>query len=181
DVLLAVSMTGVERIEELLEQAASHGVAAVVIRHDSAVRQRLTAVARRAGVALLALAAHVDWAELTSRLRTALSTFGAPLERGAGELPEHDLVGFANALSDVIGGSVMIFSPQQDVLAASRLGPQDDRMRRQAVLEQHGPLRYRERLRSKGIYRRLWRYDEVVDVPPVPELGAGRRLAIAIR
>lgn len=181
DLLLAVGMPGVEQIEELLEQAASRGVAAVVVRHDSAARRRLTAAARKAGVALLALTPPVGWAELTSRLRTALSTFGAPLDRSAGELPEHDLVGFANALSDVIGGSVMIFSPQQDVLAASRLGPEDDQMRRQAVLEQHGPLRYRERLRSQGIYRRLWRYDEVVDVPPVPELGAGRRMAIAIR
>ncbi|MQA02458.1 MAG: hypothetical protein GEV07_06960 [Streptosporangiales bacterium] len=54
-------------------------------------------------------------------------------------------------------------------------------MRHQAVADQHGPLAYRERLRELGVYKRLWSSDEVVSVPPVPELGAGRRKAIMIR
>lgn len=94
---------------------------------------------------------------------------------------EMDLVTFANALAEAVGGSVVIFSPQQDVLAASRLGPADDAMRRQAVLDQHGPVAYRQRLRERGVYRRLWGTDEVLEVEPVPELGAGRRLAVAVR
>ena len=49
------------------------------------------------------------------------------------------------------------------------------------MTDQHGPAAYREHLGSLGVYKRLWSSDEVVAVPPVPELGAGRRQAIAIR
>jgi hypothetical protein len=75
----------------------------------------------------------------------------------------------------------MIFTPGQELLAASRLTEGDDDMRRAAVLKQHGPPGYRSRLTQLGVYRRLWSDEGVVDVEAVPELGAGRRLAVAVR
>lgn len=171
--LLLVIGTGTPRI---IEEAAECGVAAIVVRQDTTSRERLTEAAQQARIGLLALAPSIGWAQLTSQLRNALATSGGGLS-----LPEHSLTGFANALADSIGGSVVLFSPQQDVLAASRLRPEDDQMRRQAILDQHGPSQYRVCLREKGVYRELWRGDRVVEVGPEPEFGAGRRLAIAIR
>ena len=76
---------------------------------------------------------------------------------------------------------MLLFSPQQDVLAASRLGPDADKVRHQAVFAQQGPIEYRKRLSELGVYTDLWKGDTVVEVQPVPELGAGRRQAIAVR
>lgn len=189
DLLLAVGADEATVITE----AAAGGVAAVVVRHNAPERERLVRLAQERRICLLALAPNVGWARITSQLRGALSAAAAELTlcspgiRGLRPhgpiplLPEHSLTGFANALADAVGGSVVLFSPQQDVLAASRLRPEDDQMRRQAVLDQHGPSAYRTRLREKGFYHRLWRGDEVVEADAEPEFGAGRRLAIAIR
>lgn len=58
--------------------------------------------------------------------------------RGRCSASRHDLVSLANSLARLVNGSVMIFTPGQELLAASRLGPGDDEMRRAAVLDQHG-------------------------------------------
>ena len=87
----------------------------------------------------------------------------------------------ANTLATAVGGSVLIFNPQQDLLAASRMDPDADDVRHRAVFAQHGPSEYRTRLRELGVYDELWQRDEVVEVQPIPELGAARRKAIAVR
>ncbi len=180
DLLLAVGVAAVD-VAELLATASGRGVAAVVVRCPAAEREDLVAAARRTGVALLALAPGLGWARLTSQLRGLLSTSGARLDGDPSDRPRRDLVSVANTLAAAVGGSVMIFSPQQEVLAASRLEPGDDLIRHQAVLDQYGPPAYRERLREMGVYRELWGGDDVVDVAPVPEMQARRRQAVAIR
>lgn len=161
----------------VLPEAAAAGVAAVVVRNNVSDRDSLTSIARQAGIGLLAFDPAIGWAQLTGRLRGALAAWGA-----GPDLPDHTLTGFANALADAVGGSVIVFTPQQEVLAASRLRSDDDPMRRQAVIDQHGPSQYRECLRQKGVYRRLWGGDDqIVEIDAEPDFGAGRRLAIAIR
>ena len=180
DLLLAVGVAAAD-LTALLEAAAVRRVAAVVVRCPTAEREGLAEASHRAGVPLLALAPGVGWARLTSQLRSLLSTSGSPLDGDPSERPRRDLVSVANTLAAAVGGSVMVFSPQQEVLAASRLGPGDDLVRHQAVLDQYGPPAYRERLRELGVYRELWGGDDVVDVAPVPAMGARRRQAVAIR
>ncbi|WP_285762052.1 PucR family transcriptional regulator [Nocardiopsis ansamitocini] len=180
DVLLAVGVDA-ERALLLLEQAARCQVAAVVVRRSAALKKQLSAPARRAGVALLGLSSDMGWAQFTGHLRGLLSTTGADLDGESPGPPSRALADFANALSESVGGSVMIFNPQQEVLAFSRLAESDDPMRRQAVLDQRGPSWYRSRLRERGVYRRLWRSDEVVEIPAEVEQGVSRRIAVAVR
>ena len=180
DLLLVVGLSPHE-LEAVLEQAAEFGVAGVITRQPTAARDDLVRAARRTGVPLLALSPSVRWARLTSQLRTVLSTAGAPLDPDRSDRLHQDLVSVANTLAAAVGGSVMIFNPQQELLAASRLGPGDDVVRHQAVFDQHGPPVYRERLREIGVYQELWQGESVVEVGAIPELGAGRRQAIAIR
>ena len=119
---------------------------------------------------------------MIGRLRALLALASGPRHGPLGVLSrQQDLLGLANTLADLVHGSVMIFTPGQELLAASRLTEGDDDMRRAAVLEQHGPAGYRSRLAELGVYRRLWSDEGVVDVAAVPELGAGRRLAVAVR
>lgn len=179
-VVLAVGLD-VTETASLLVDCARRDVAAVVTRGERSARSQLTDVALEHGIPLLATAPGVGWAQAGSLLRNALSTSGAHAGQDGARVPHHDLTEVANTLASALNGSVVIFNPQQQVLAASRLRPDDDPMRHQAVTDQHGPAAYRERLRELGVYRRLWSGDHVVAVPEVPELGASRRLAVAIR
>lgn len=179
-VLLAVGLD-VPETAQLIRAAASAGAAAVVTRGELGSRAPLTDAAREHGVALLATAPGVSWTRTASLLRNALVTTGAHPRGEGADLAHHDLTAVANSLASAVHGSVVIFNPQQEILAASRLGPGDDEMRHRAVTDQHGPAAYREHLRELGVYKRLWSSDEVVSVPAVPELGAGRRKAIMVR
>ena len=180
DLILGVGLTPAQ-VEQLLDLAGSRGAAGVVCRQPTDAREPLQARAHQVGVSLLALGPTVGWARLTSHIRSLLSTSGSQFDSDLGASMPHDLVWVANTLSVAMGGSVLIFSPQQDLLAASRLGPDVDDVRHQAVFAQHGPSEYRKRLRELGVYNELWQGDQVVEVEPIPELGAGRRQAIAVR
>ncbi|MGW2276557.1 PucR family transcriptional regulator [Streptomyces sp. NPDC001770] len=167
----------------LIRAAAGAGAGAVIVKDggDRALREA-SALGTEHGVAVLALAPDQDWTDLIGRLRALLAVRVGPGTRRAAMFGRrHDLVSLANSLARLVNGSVMIFTPGQELLAASRLGPGDDEMRRAAVLDQHGPVGYRARLVELGVYRRLWSGPEVVDVAAVPEFGAGRRLAAAVR
>ncbi|MFE4683487.1 PucR family transcriptional regulator [Streptomyces sp. NPDC056721] len=180
--LLGIGTGGEAR--ELIRAAAGSGASAVIVKNggDGTGLRDAGALGREHGVAVLALAADQDWTDLIGRLRALLAVrMGPGTGRAAMFGRRHDLVSLANSLSRLVNGSVMIFTPGQELLAASRLGPGDDEMRRAAVLDQHGPVGYRARLVELGVYRRLWSGSEVVDVAAVPEMGAGRRIAAAVR
>lgn len=179
-VVLAVGLE-VAETAELIRTAAAAGAAAVVTRGDNAAKDTLVREARGCGIAVLATAPGVSWVRIASLLRNALVTTGAHAREDGADPTHHDLTAVANSLASAVNGSVVIFNPQQEILAASRLGPGDDPMRHRAVTDQHGPAAYREQLRELGVYKRLWSSDEVVSVPAVPELGAGRRKAIMVR
>ncbi|WP_392672696.1 PucR family transcriptional regulator [Streptomyces sp. LN785] len=168
----------------LVRRAAEGGAGGVVVKEggDETAYRGAAALAEAHGVAVLALAAEQQWTELIGRLRALLAVPVGPRPGHAAVLGRrHDLVSLANTLAELVHGSVMIFTPGQELLAASRLGPGDDEMRRTAVLDQQGPAGYRNRLAQLGVYRQLWSGAGVVDVVAVPELGAGRRLAVAVR
>jgi hypothetical protein len=175
-VVLAVGLDEAET-ESLVRRAGQDGVAAVVTRPTATDhRRRLVDAAEHAGVGLLALSSSIGWADCATLLRNAVATSGEHLSDS-----HLDLTGVANDLAAAVNGSVLVFNPQQEILAFSRLRPEDDLMRRQAIADQRGPVEYREHLRSLGVYRRLWGGADVVDIAPVAEFDANRRLAIAIR
>jgi hypothetical protein len=179
-IVLGVGLDG-PQTAELIRVAGSYGAAAVVTRGEQADKELLVEAAKRHGMALLAKPPGIGWVRIGSLLRNALATAGTPGHEYDAELPHQDLTAVANSLASAVNGSVVIFNPQQQILAASRLYPDDDPMRHRAVTDQHGPAAYREHLAKLGVYKRLWSSDEVVAVAPVPKLGAGRRQAIAIR
>ncbi len=133
------------------------------------------------GFPLLVCPPDTAWADLVGQVRAVLVAGNPDQATRTLDLPNRDLVLLANTTADRVGGSVTIFSPQQEVLASSRVRPDDDPLRRQAVLDQHGPRWYREHLRARGVYTRLWSGEQVVDVPSLPEREVGRRLAVAVR
>jgi hypothetical protein len=165
----------------MVEYAAGRGAHAVVLRGGLELREALLATVATQGVALLGMSAGTSWVRMASLLRNAVSTTGGHLAHGESTPTQHDLTAVATSLASAVNGSVLIFNPQQELLASSRLASDDDPVRHQAVLDQHGPAAYRDHLRERGVYKELWSSDDVVSVPPVPELGARRRKAVVVR
>ncbi|WP_345789780.1 PucR family transcriptional regulator [Nocardia panacis] len=91
-----------------------------------------------------------------------------------------DLFGLAQMLAQSAGGLVSIEDPQSHVLAYSASDQTADHMRVQSILGREGPREYLRVLREWGVFDRLRRTDEVIDVPAHEELRIKRRLVVGI-
>ncbi|CAM4175658.1 helix-turn-helix domain-containing protein [Nocardia ninae] len=92
-----------------------------------------------------------------------------------------DLFGLAQIVAQNAGGMVSIEDPQSHVLAYSASDEAADQMRVMSILGREGPREYLAVLRKWGVFDRLRRTDEVIDVPEHEELNIKRRLAVSIR
>ncbi|MFI6996116.1 PucR family transcriptional regulator [Nocardia sp. NPDC050175] len=92
-----------------------------------------------------------------------------------------DLFGLAQIVAQNAGGMVSIEDPQSHVLAYSASDEAADQMRVMSILGREGPREYLAVLRKWGVFDRLRRTDEVIDVPAAEELNIKRRLAVSVR
>jgi len=157
---------------------------AAVLAKAAARAASLVSAAREAGVALVAVHPQARWEQLLSTVREVLdrSLGGAdsPLARGASGV-DTDLAGLAQTLSALTRGMVSIEDEHARVLAYSASDEAADELRRLSILGRAGPPHYLERLRAWGVYDRLGRSDDVVEVPADLDLGLRRRLAVSMR
>ncbi|WP_308103020.1 MULTISPECIES: helix-turn-helix domain-containing protein [unclassified Nocardia] len=91
-----------------------------------------------------------------------------------------DLFGLAQMVAQSAGGMVSIEDPQSHVLAYSASDQAADQMRVLSILGREGPREYLQVLRKWGVFDRMRRSDEVIDVPAHEELRIKRRLAVGI-
>lgn len=163
---------------------ADHPCPAAVLAKEAARSPGLARAARAAGVALVAVHPRARWEQLLTTVREVLdrSLGGAdsPLARGASGV-DTDLAGLAQTLSTLTRGMVSIEDEHARVLAYSASDEAADELRRLSILGRAGPPHYLERLRAWGVYDRLGRSDDVVEVPADLELGLRRRLAVSMR
>ncbi|GAB2679886.1 PucR family transcriptional regulator [Nocardia goodfellowii] len=94
---------------------------------------------------------------------------------------ETDLFGLAQLVAQNAGGMVSIEDPESHVLAYSASDEAADPLRIRSILGREGPHDYLRMLREWGVFDRLRRTDEVIEVPAHPELNIKRRLVISIR
>ncbi|MFI9508038.1 PucR family transcriptional regulator [Nocardia sp. NPDC052566] len=92
-----------------------------------------------------------------------------------------DLFGLAQTVAQNAGGMVSIEDPQSHVLAYSASDQAADQLRIMSILGREGPREYLRVLREWGVFDRLRRSDEVIDVPAHEELSIKRRLVVSIR
>ncbi|WP_378741621.1 PucR family transcriptional regulator [Nocardia brasiliensis] len=92
-----------------------------------------------------------------------------------------DLFGLAQIVAQNAGGMVSIEDPQSHVLAYSASDEAADQLRVMSILGREGPREYLAVLRKWGVFDRLRRTDEVIDVPAHEELNIKRRLVISVR
>jgi len=180
DVVLAVGVHADRReAVELVEGAGRAGAAAVVVKCSDHGSEHVIDAAQRSGVALLGAVSEIGWGQLHALLRTARSAGGPDPARPAAAVG--DLFALANAVAAMVGGPTTIEDPQSTVLAYSSGDASIDEPRRDTILGRRVPDQWLARLRTDGVFRRLWASDGVVriDYPDVPELRP--RLAIAVR
>ncbi|MGW4631661.1 PucR family transcriptional regulator [Nocardia sp. NPDC004415] len=142
------------------------------------------AAARDADIALVRLHREARWDQVFPLVRRLVTR--APARRTpAGDhdllAPDTDLFGLAQVVAGETGGMVSIEDPSSHVLAYSASDSSADRLRIESILGREGPADYLRILRAWGVYDRVRRSDEVVDVPEHPELAMRRRLVVAIR
>ncbi|MFD6271286.1 PucR family transcriptional regulator [Nocardia asteroides] len=142
------------------------------------------AAAHAAGIALVHVHRQARWDQVFGLVRRMLAR--SPGQRAAaGEhdllAPDTDLFGLAQVVARETGGMVSIEDPHSHVLAYSASDAAADRLRIQSILGREGPADYLRILREWGVFDRVRRCDEVVDVPEHPELDIRRRLVVGIR
>ncbi|MFD3507816.1 PucR family transcriptional regulator [Nocardia sp. NPDC058666] len=142
------------------------------------------AAARAAGVALVHVHRHARWDQVFPLVRRMLAR--SPERRAAAGghdllAPETDLFDLAQVVAKETGGMISIEDPSSHVLAYSASDSSADPLRIRSILGREGPSDYLRILREWGVFDRVRRSDEVVDVPEHPELDIRRRLVVGIR
>jgi DNA-binding PucR family transcriptional regulator len=143
----------------------------------------LEAASRRSGAALVAVHPQARWESLLWTIRGVLDHALADadttsLDRAAGA--DTDLFGLAQTVAALTRGMVSIEDDRAHVLAYSASDDAADELRRLSILGREGPADYLRRLDERGVYDRLRRGDDVVEVPTDDELGIRRRLVVGI-
>jgi PucR-like helix-turn-helix protein/diguanylate cyclase with GGDEF domain len=156
--------------ERLLIAAGRVGAAAVVLRGP--IPPSSAELARRTGVALYDLPPAIGWHELHRQL---LRQLRAPA------VPDSELAELAQTIATLTGGLVTIEdATSARVLAYSRSSDEVDELRRLSILGRSGPAEYLALLREWGVYDRLARSEEVIEIDEYPPAGVRRRLAVGV-
>lgn len=172
-----------EWLDDIADREPDRRPAAIMTKIDAsgAVRD----AARTAGVAVIAVHSHTRWDRLLSMVRGVLDHVGARTEAPAGHEDlagtDTDLFGLAHTVASLTRAMVSIEDERAHVLAYSASDDQADELRTLSILGREGPVEYLRRLEDWGVYDRLRRSDEVVEVPAHPDLGIRRRFVTSIR
>ncbi|MDO3647959.1 PucR family transcriptional regulator [Nocardia mangyaensis] len=140
--------------------------------------------AHTAGIALVHVHRHARWDQVFALVRRTLDR--SPGQRAAADehdllAPDTDLFALAQVVARETDGMVSIEDPHSHVLAYSASDASADQLRIRSILGREGPSDYLRILREWGVFDRVRRSDEVVDVPEHPELDIRRRLVVGIR
>jgi DNA-binding PucR family transcriptional regulator len=143
----------------------------------------LEAAAQRSGTALVAVHPQARWESLLWTIRGVLDhalddADATSLNRATGA--DTDLFGLAQTVATLTRGMVSIEDDRAHVLAYSASDDAADELRRLSILGREGPADYLRRLDERGVYERLRRGDDVVEVPADDQLGIRRRLVVGI-
>ncbi|MEH6795813.1 MAG: helix-turn-helix domain-containing protein [Rhodococcus sp. (in: high G+C Gram-positive bacteria)] len=137
--------------------------------------------ARETGIALVAVHQQTRWELLLSMMRGVLDQVRAQSPDDGLFGADTDLYELAQTVASLTKGMVSIEDERSHVLAYSASDDAADELRTLSILGREGPADYLRRLHERGVFDRLRRTDDVIDVPADPELVIRRRLAVGIR
>lgn len=166
-----------EWLDELALRGADERPRAIMVKTASSAVQH---AARGSGVALISVHAQTRWERLLSMIRGVLDHAVQRVDQEQIR-EDDDLYGLAHTIASLTAGMVSIEDERSHVLAYSASDDAADELRTLSILGREGPADYLRRLSDWGVFDRIRRSDEVVDVPADEELGTRRRLVVGIR
>ncbi|WP_151769613.1 PucR family transcriptional regulator [Streptomyces abyssomicinicus] len=162
-----------EEAPELIAAAGAAGAACVAVRvGGDGVTPAVRDAAAAAGVPVLGLPAGVRWDTVEAEARREL------IRGGAGQ--QGDLYALAQTVATLTHGLVSIEDTAHRVVAYAGPGEEADELRRRSILGRTCPEPYLAMLRDWGVYQRVRKGEEVVEVAAVPEKGIRRRMVAGI-
>ncbi|MFL6162229.1 MAG: PucR family transcriptional regulator [Jatrophihabitantaceae bacterium] len=156
-------------LARLIEAAMAAGAAAVILPADVVLPAGAPAAS---SVAVVHKPDSVSWRQL----HTALSARLSQPRWVAGD----ELADLAQTIATLTGGLVTIEDTGARILAYSRSSDEVDELRRLSILGRSGPPAYLALLREWGVYDRLGKPEEVVEIAEHPATGVRRRLAVGV-
>ncbi|MEU2254712.1 helix-turn-helix domain-containing protein [Nocardia xishanensis] len=152
----------------------------VVLLKSTAESAAVRGAARRARVAVVVVHRKARWDAVLAQVRRLLDRAS---RAGTADEPlttDTDLFGLAQIVAQNAGGMVSIEDPHSHVLAYSASDDSADELRILSILGREGPRDYLRVLHEWGVFDRLRRSDEVIDLPAHEELNIKRRLVVGI-
>lgn len=159
------------------------GPAPGAIMTKTPMTDALRHAAHGSGVALISVHHQTRWERLLSAIRSVLGHAVVRVEPVADGLfgADTDLYGLAQTVASLTEGMVSIEDERSHVLAYSASDDAADELRTLSILGREGPADYLRRLRELGIFDRLRRTDDVIEVPADDDYGIRRRMVVGIR
>ncbi|WP_344213980.1 PucR family transcriptional regulator [Kribbella sancticallisti] len=184
--VLGVGLQEPSVIACVLRDLGRQQAAGLVVRAPIPAHDMITSAVAESGVALLALTRGASWDQLAVLLRSLLAEgdVGVAEPETLGGMPSGDLFALANAAAALLDAPVTIEDRSSRVLAFSGRQDEADTARVETILGRQVPQRYSRLLNEHGVFRELYRTDQVVYVPPLPTTEADftiPRVAVAVR
>lgn len=184
--VLGVGLQEPSLIAWVLRDLGRQQAAGLVVRSPVARHESITSAVAESGVALLGLTRGASWDQLGVLLRSLLAEgdVGVAEPETLGGMPSGDLFALANATAALLDAPVTIEDRSSRVLAFSGRQDEADTARVETVLGRQVPQRYSRLLNELGIFRKLYRTDRPVSVPPLPiseDEFTIPRVAVAVR
>ncbi|MEU6159008.1 helix-turn-helix domain-containing protein [Streptomyces sp. NPDC047130] len=163
-----------EEAPALIAAAGTAGASCVAVRAgaDGGLPPAVRDAAAAAGTPVLGVPAGVRWDTVEAEARREL------IRGGAGQ--QGDLYALAQTVATLTHGLVSIEDTAHRVIAYAGPGEEADELRRRSVLGRTCPEPYLAMLRDWGVYQRVRKGDEVVEVAAVPEKDIRRRMVAGI-
>ena len=157
--VLGIGVTGDEPTLELARQVAERRGAALLLREPLTVGSSATVAIESTGVPIIGLARGVSWDQIVSAASIAIGRhfedIGTLVDlrtlSDAGNLRE-----LANSISSLISAPITIEDVNSNIVAFSADQDTGGQSRRAAVLEQRVPASYLQRLRTSGVFHRIY-------------------------
>ncbi|MFR0357360.1 PucR family transcriptional regulator [Streptomyces sediminimaris] len=182
--VLGVGLREPEEIARLLGELGRRRAVALVVRAPVTPDARVKTAAEESGVGVLGLTPGASWVQVAAMLRAVVAEGDVGGPDTLGGTLSGDLFALANAIAALIDAPVTIEDRHSRVLAFSGQQHKADASRTETILGRQVPERFSRMLRSRGVFRDLYRSDGPVDVPPLQNGSDGPtvpRVAIAVR
>ncbi|MGW0928026.1 helix-turn-helix domain-containing protein [Streptomyces sp. NPDC002644] len=158
----------------LIAAAGTAGASCVAVRAgaDGGLSPAVRDAAEAAGTPVLGVPVGVRWDTVEAEARREL------IRGGGGQ--QGDLYALAQTVATLTHGLVSIEDTAHRVIAYAGPGEEADELRRRSVLGRTCPEPYLAMLRDWGVYQRVRKGEEVVEVAAVPEKDIRRRMVAGI-